>query len=202
MDVKTLKNFEDLQRQVDEQLASLKLGDVNGGLTSDRGQGQGRRTKHDGGLRRHDAGTSTHGKSRVQCGGVRHRGRDDESDGSGVQQTDSETGMSSYDENSSNTTYSDSDSCYSCNKKSKKKSKHKHKKSRSGRYRKTGDKVKRVEVWPHAKLSLQYAGKNLKYEQLDMPLFVAGFIETLSSDLKHKRLVEQLSIMIWTYVTF
>ena len=40
--------------------------------------------------------------------------------------------------------------------------------------------------WPHAMLALQYASKDIKYEELDMSVFIAGILETLLVDLKRK----------------
>ena len=58
---------------------------------------------------------------------------------------------------------------------------------KSGRVKKVGDFVRRQEDWPHTKLSLQFASKDLKYDSLDMPLFVAGTIESILSDVMSKR---------------
>ena len=53
---------------------------------------------------------------------------------------------------------------------------------------KAGQSVVRPEIWPQSKLSLQYAGKGLKFDDLTVQLFVAGFLESLSSDIKHERI--------------
>ena len=50
--------------------------------------------------------------------------------------------------------------------------------------KKLGDSVRIQEAWPHTKLSLQYVSKNLKYDNLDMPLFVAGYIEAILAKVK------------------
>ena len=88
---------------------------------------------------------------------------------------------------------SDSDRHYSGHKHSfKSKHKGKGRAPKSGRSCRAGDSVVKSEVWPQAKLSLQYAGRRLKYDELSMPLFVAGFIESLDSDIKRGR-TEQLN---------
>ena len=59
--------------------------------------------------------------------------------------------------------------------------KHKHSskdKIKSGRRAKIADTVIKRLVWPHSALSLQFVSKDIKYEKLDIALFVAGFLES------------------------
>ena len=79
----------------------------------------------------------------------------------------------------------DSDSGKSYRRKNKSKSK--RKKVRSERSTKAGQSVLKPEIWPQSVLSLQYVSKGLKFDELDMPLFVAGFVEALEVDIKHGR---------------
>ena len=128
---------------------------------------------------------------------------DYEQDSTSVDELDSDDGTSANSNSSfSETEHSDNSSDISGGgRRSKCKfrsasNKAKRKSLKSGRHFKAGDRVKRAEVWLQAKLSLQYAGKGTTYEQLDMPLFVAGYIEALSSDLRHNKIERVTSKLV------
>ena len=86
---------------------------------------------------------------------------------------ENESSCESDSSNSSCSTQSDS----SC----KKKKKHrKHKKS--GINAKSSDKVKDPQRWPHAYLQYEFVNKQVKFDELDFKLFLAGEISIISSD--------------------
>ena len=69
---------------------------------------------------------------------------------------------------------SDSDS-------SKKKKKHKkHKKS--GINAKASDRVKNPQCWPHAHLQYEFVNKQVKFDEHDMRLFIAGETEIIAAE--------------------
>ena len=59
----------------------------------------------------------------------------------------------------------------------------KHRSKKSGISQKSVDKVKKTENCPHVNLSHNYVTKNLEYNDLDMPLFVAGYLEPIRKKL-------------------
>ena len=67
---------------------------------------------------------------------------------------------------------------HSCNKKSKHDSI-----LRSGISKKNTDMVKTTEIYPQSCLRLNYVTKKVTYNELDMPLFVAGYIEPIKKSL-------------------
>ena len=190
-DVGFIRQLEDLQRAAEARLSAMS---VTGGALPKTGksgskakgqsrshraslsqpaQGQGRRRQHG----------HTGGRTSGSSSSDRNRGRS-----SSYSAKDSE-----YSGTSSDSSDSDTHSILSGHKRSfKTKHRGKGRATKSGRSRRAGDSVVKSEVWPQAKLSLQYAGRRLKYDELSMPLFVAGFIESLDSDIKRGR-TEQLN---------
>ena len=64
---------------------------------------------------------------------------------------------------------------------SKKKKKHKkHKKS--GINAKASDRVKNPQRWPHAHLQYEFVNRQVKFDDLDMKMFIAGEMEIISAD--------------------
>ncbi|MEW8546061.1 MAG: hypothetical protein AB2693_21270, partial [Candidatus Thiodiazotropha sp.] len=94
---------------------------------------------------------------------------------------------SSSSSSSSSTTKSDSSSSSkeesesSVSKKHKKKKKHSHKK-KSGINAKASDKVKFPQRWPHAHLQFEHVNKQVKFDELDFKLFIAGELEIISEE--------------------
>lgn len=97
-----------------------------------------------------------------------------ESDG-GSSSSASETAESSS--NSSSGTSSSSDS-----KSHKKHKKKKSNKKKSGISAKASDKVKYPQKWPHSHLQFEYVNKQVKYDELDFKLFIAGELEIISEE--------------------
>ena len=63
----------------------------------------------------------------------------------------------------------------------KKKKKHrKHKKS--GINAKASDRVKNPQKWPHAHLQYEFVNKQMKFDELDMKMFIAGEMEIISAE--------------------
>ena len=50
---------------------------------------------------------------------------------------------------------------------------------KSGRTAKLYDDVKYPQIWPHTKLNLEFASREITYDQLNTKLFVAGYIESI-----------------------
>ena len=76
---------------------------------------------------------------------------------------------------------SDTDTTYSSSHKSKKKkNQKKHLKKKSGIKAKSSDKVKAPQKWPHAHLQYEFVNKEVKFEDLDYRLFIAGELEVIS----------------------
>lgn len=82
--------------------------------------------------------------------------------------------------NSSSDSSSSEDSLSSCENEKKKK-KHKHMKI-SGINAKASDKVRHPQKWPHAHLQYEHVNKQVKYDELDFKLFIAGELEIISED--------------------
>lgn len=86
----------------------------------------------------------------------------------------------SLSKSSSSTSSSDSDSD-SSSKSDKKKKKKKSKKS--GMTKKSSDKVKIPQTWPHSVLQYEYVSENISFKNLDLKNFIAGELEILTSKL-------------------
>ena len=126
--------------------------------------------------------------SEGECTSNKHSSDNDSITGTSLHSTDSSNSDENSDTNSSGVSSIKSKGSSSASKSKKSKRKHGKHKLKSGRLSKVGDSVLKPEIWPHSKLSLQYAGKGLKFDELTMPLFVAGFIESLRHDFKHQKL--------------
>ena len=84
---------------------------------------------------------------------------------------------SSSESESTDSSSTDSDSS------KKKKKKHKSKKhKKSGINAKSSDKVKDPQRWPHAYLQYEFVNKQVKFDELDFKLFLAGEIFIISAD--------------------
>ena len=91
--------------------------------------------------------------------------------------------LSDLSNDSTDSNSSSSDDNNSDDSKSKKKSKKKHKhKKRSGINAKASDKVRNPQKWPHAHLQFEHVNKQVKFDDLDFKLFVAGELEIISED--------------------
>ena len=88
----------------------------------------------------------------------------------------SDSSLSSDSDSDTDTSYSSSRKC----KKKKKKSKKQHLKKKSGIKAKSSDKVKAPQKWPHAHLQYEFVNKEMKFEDLDYRLFIAGELEVIS----------------------
>lgn len=64
----------------------------------------------------------------------------------------------------------------------KKKKKKKHHKKKSGINAKSSDKVKFPQKWPHAHLQFEFVNKQVKFDELDFKLFIAGELEIISGE--------------------
>lgn len=62
----------------------------------------------------------------------------------------------------------------------RKKKKKKNKRKKSGISAKASDKVKFPQEWPHAHLQYEYVNKQVKFEELNLKLFMAGELEIIS----------------------
>ena len=93
---------------------------------------------------------------------------------------------SSSADNSSDSSSSDCDSSHIDSDNSKSKSKKKKLKSKkhkkSGINAKSSDKVKNPQRWPHAYLQYEYVNKQVKFDELDFKLFLAGEISIIAAD--------------------
>ena len=105
-------------------------------------------------------------------------------------------------ESSSEGSSSDNDSGDSENKKKKK---HKHKK-KSGINAKASDKVRYPQKWPHAHLQYEHVNKQVKYDELDFKLFVAGELEIISEDsissTERQGRLKLLKKIVYYYATY
>ena len=90
--------------------------------------------------------------------------------------SDTETD-SSESSSSSDSFFDSSDESVSDSK--KKKQKHK-KKKKPGINAKASDRVRNPQKWPHSHLQFEYVNKQVKYDELDFKLFVAGELEIIS----------------------
>ena len=88
----------------------------------------------------------------------------------------------SFEECSSSSDYESSDSSSSSDSESTKKKKKHKKRKRSGISAKASDKVKDPQRWPQAYLQYEFVNKQVKFDQLDFKLFLAGEISIISSD--------------------
>lgn len=80
------------------------------------------------------------------------------------------------------------------------------KKARSGRTAKISNRVVQPQIWPHSELSLSYVSKNLDYDDLSLPEFVAGYTailshRSLSSREKDAR-IEHLNALMYLATQF
>ena len=85
---------------------------------------------------------------------------------------------------------SDSEKRRSCSKSHKKKSK-----KRSGMAKKSSDKVKFPQVWPHSVLQFEFVSDNVSFLKLDMKIFVAGELEILTSKLSRAEYKGRMSLL-------
>ena len=86
-------------------------------------------------------------------------------------------------ESSSESESSDSSTSSSSDSDSLKKKKKKHKKhKKSGINAKSSDKVKDPQRWPHAYLQYEFVNKQVKFDELDFKLFLAGEISIIAAD--------------------
>ena len=88
----------------------------------------------------------------------------------------------SFEECSSSSDYESSDSSSSSDSESTKKKKKHKKRKRSGISAKASDKVRDPQRWPQAYLQYEFVNKEVKFDQLDIKLFLAGEISIISSD--------------------
>ena len=103
---------------------------------------------------------------------------------------------SSESTSSYNSDTSDDDS--SSNRKVKKEKKHKSKKNKkkSGIKAKSSDKVKSPQKWPHAYLQFEYVNKQVKFDELDYRMFIAGELEVISeSDISKTERNGRISLL-------
>ena len=85
--------------------------------------------------------------------------------------------------NKTDTETSDSSSSEDSDSSKKKKKKHKSKKpKKSGINAKSSDKVKDPQRWPHAYLQYEFVNKQVKFDELDFKLFLAGEISIIAAD--------------------
>ena len=85
--------------------------------------------------------------------------------------------------NKTDTETSDSSSSEDSDSSKKKKKKHKSKKhKKSGINAKSSDKVKDPQRWPHANLQYEFVNKQVKFDELDFKLFLAGEISIIAAD--------------------
>ena len=114
---------------------------------------------------------------------------------------------SSSEAESSHESYFDSSDDSKSDHSSKKKKKHKkHKSKKSGINAKASDRVKNPQKWPHSHLQFEHVNKQLKFDELNFQLFVAGELEIISdSDLssteKNGR-VALLKKLVYYYATY
>lgn len=92
--------------------------------------------------------------------------------------SDSDEETDSSDSRSSSDSYFDDSS----DDQSKKKKKNKSKKKKSGINAKASDRVKHPQKWPQSHLQFEYVNKQVKFDELDFKLFVAGELEIISDD--------------------
>ena len=116
--------------------------------------------------------------------------------------SDSDTDSS---EGSSSESYFDSTDTSDLDSKKKKK-KQKHKKKKSGINAKASDRVKNPQKWPHSHLQFEYVNKQVKYDELDFKLFVAGELEIISDpDLSSSERSGRLTLLkkiVYYYSTY
>jgi len=86
--------------------------------------------------------------------------------------------MDQSSDSDSNTERDDSDG--SADKDRRRKGKHSKAKLKSGKTAKITSRVVNPQVWPHSELSLSYVTKNVRYDELTMEEFVAGYSSILS----------------------
>ena len=116
--------------------------------------------------------------------------------------SDSDTDSS---EGSSSESYFDSTDTSDLDSKKKKK-KQKHKKKKSGINAKASDHVKNPQKWPHSHLQFEYVNKQVKYDELDFKLFIAGELEIISDpDLSSSERSGRLTLLkkiVYYYSTY
>ena len=96
--------------------------------------------------------------------------------------SDTETD-SSESSSSSDSFFNSSDEFVSDSKKKKQKQhkkKKKKKKKKSGINAKASDRVRNTQKWPHSHLQFENVNKQVKFDELDFKLFVAGELEIIS----------------------
>ena len=106
---------------------------------------------------------------------------------------------------SSSDSSSSDDSSTSSDSEKKKKKKHKHKK-KSGINAKASDKVRYPQKWPHAHLQYEHVNKQVKYDELDFKLFIAGELEIISEDgissVERQGRLKLLKKIVYYYATY
>ena len=105
---------------------------------------------------------------------------------------------------SSSGSYFDSGSD-TANSESKKKKK-KYKAKKSGINAKASDRVKHPQKWPHSHLQFEFVNKQVKYDELDFKLFVAGELEIISDpELSSSERLGRLTLLkkiVYYYSTY
>ena len=92
----------------------------------------------------------------------------------------SDTSSSSVDSSSTCDSDSDTSDTMYTSKSSKKHKNKRHSKKKSGIKAKASDKVKSPQKWPHAHLQYELVNKEMKFDDLDYRLFIAGELEIIS----------------------
>ena len=114
---------------------------------------------------------------------------------SDMSSTSSDSDSSSY--------FDDSDDSKSEKKSKKKRSKHKKK---SGINAKASDKVRHPQKWPHAHLQYEHVNKQVKFDDLDFKLFIAGKLEIISEESlaspERKGRLQLLKKIVYYYSTY
>ena len=105
---------------------------------------------------------------------------------------------------SSSESYFDSSSDNAKSESKKKKKKHRTKKS--GINAKASDRVKHPQKWPHSHLQFEFVNKQVKYDELDFKLFVAGELEIISDpELSSSERLGRLTLLkklVYYYSTY
>ena len=101
-------------------------------------------------------------------------------------------------ESTSSDSSSTADDDSSSNRKVKKSKRHRSKKNKkkSGIKAKSSDKVKSPQKWPHAYLQFEYVNKQVKFDELDYRMFIAGELEVISeADLSRTERNGRISLL-------
>lgn len=113
--------------------------------------------------------------------------------------SDSESSAESYFDSSESDTKSDQSN-------KKKKKQKKHKKKKSGINAKASDRVKNPQKWPHSHLQFEHVNKQVKFDELNFQLFVAGELEIISekdlSSTEKSGRIALLKKLVYYYATY